>query len=710
MHVCLVSAPTVTEYQSLDEWRSQAVRSTASLPQLGILNLAAVLERLGDSPDIVEVNNAYLRFAEVSGGSSSASLAEFLAHAIVENDANLYGFSSICSTYPLTVRVAEAVKKLRPNATILFGGPQASVVDVQTLAAFPFVDLVLRGEAEITLPLLVGELGAEGRLDQVGGLTYRDGSAVRRNGNAPVIADLDNLPSPAYHLSRCLEGSHNASVELGRGCPFSCTFCSTNDFFRRNFRLRSPARVLQDMRDIAARYSITVDKRRVAEFCEAMIASGEGFTWSCSARTDCVDERLLDLMARGGCRGVFFGVEAGSRRMQKIIDKHLDPQRAEEIIDVAEKLGIGTTVSLITGFPEETWEDVRETLRIFMHSARCPHSGPRLNILAPLAGTPIYSAFKQQLVLEELCSDMSHQGLSQNDADLDLIRNNLEIFPNFYLLPMQNLDREILLELREFLTISVECFRWLLPAIDQTVVDILGFYLEWRVHRVLLRPDLVGSALRRYYVGRDFRSDFMAFVREHAVGKEQMTAALLTAEEALMKSTQAKMQSGQQVSSDEPLLWSDVPSNANFTHVVELQCNLHQIVEALKTRTNPPLQHERTFYAIREFSDGDRSLTKVSRWLASLIRACDGTRTIEEVVTQLSFDIPEVKDEVKSYVFVKLLQGAQTQGFVTIYRTDRTDSGSYKERHKNPNAVPAEDSWPRAEGWQDWAAREAPKA
>ena len=275
---------------------------------------------------------------------------------------------------------------------------------------------------------------------------------------------------------------------------------------------------------------------------------------------------------------------------------------------------------------------------------------------------------------------------------------------------MQNLDREILLELREFLTISVECFRWLLPAIDQTVVDILGFYLEWRAHRVLLRPDLVGSALRRYYVGRDFRSDFMAFVREHAVGKEQMTAALLTAEEALMKSTQAKMQSGQQVSSDEPLLWSDVPSNANFTHVVELQCNLHQIVEALKTRTNPPLQHERTFYAIREFSDGDRSLTKVSRWLASLIRACDGTRTIEEVVTQLSFDIPEVKDEVKSYVFVKLLQGAQTQGFVTIYRTNRTESGSYKQRHKNPNAVPAEDSWPRAEGWQDCATREAPKA
>ena len=250
----------------------------------------------------------------------------------------------------MTVRIAESVKKLRPNATIVFGGPQASVVDVATLKAFPFVDLVLRGEAEISLPALIAELATEVRLHQVAGLTYRDASEVRRNGNAPVIDDLDALPSPAYHLSQYLEGVKIASLELGRGCPFSCTFCSTNDFFRRNFRLRSPARVLRDMRAIAEKYSIThfdlvhdmftVDKRRVAAFCEAMAASGEGFTWSCSARTDCVDEPLLELMVRSGCRSVFFGVEAGSRRMQKIIDKHLDPQRAEEIIDIAEKLGL----------------------------------------------------------------------------------------------------------------------------------------------------------------------------------------------------------------------------------------------------------------------------------------------------------------------------------------------------------------------------------
>ena len=301
MDVCLVSAPTITEYNSVNEWSSNKVRFAALQSYLGILNLAAVLEGIGDRPSIIDANGAYLRFVEEVG--SSADFANFLGVEIVENSADLYGFGSICSTYPLTVRIAESVKKLRPNSTIVFGGPQASVVDVATLKAFPFVDFVLRGEAEISLPALIAGLAANVRLHQVAGLTYRDASQVRRNGNAPVIVDLDALPSPAYHLSQYLEGAKVASLELGRGRPFSCTFCSTNDFFRRNFRLRSPARVLRDMRAIAEKYSIkhfdlvhdmfTVDKRRVAAFCEAMAASGEGFTWSCSARTDCVDEPLL---------------------------------------------------------------------------------------------------------------------------------------------------------------------------------------------------------------------------------------------------------------------------------------------------------------------------------------------------------------------------------------------------------------------------------
>ncbi len=110
---------------------------------------------------------------------------------------------------------------------------------------------------------------------------------------------------------------------------------------------------------------------------------GTALQWSCSARTDCVDEELLDLMVRAGCEGIFFGVETGSPRMQKIIDKHLDIERAHEIIDAVERLGIRSTISLIVGFPEETWEDVRHSMRMFMHSTRCPKSYSAIECSGP---------------------------------------------------------------------------------------------------------------------------------------------------------------------------------------------------------------------------------------------------------------------------------------------------------------------------------------
>src|ERR1700691_2551884 len=155
---------------------------------------------------------------------------------------------------PFPLRIAKLVKAIRPNSTILIGGPQASVVAEPTLRAFPFVDFILRGETEESLPIFLEELSGQRRLDQVPGLAYRSVWGVQLNPNAPVITDLDALPFPAYHLTGELRGEHAASLELGRGCPFACTFCSTNDYFRRKFRLKSPARMLADMRAVAARY------------------------------------------------------------------------------------------------------------------------------------------------------------------------------------------------------------------------------------------------------------------------------------------------------------------------------------------------------------------------------------------------------------------------------------------------------------------------
>ena len=196
MPVCLVTAPTVAEFSDPAEIRSESVQNAAKDPQLGILSLAAVLEARDESVRILDLNRIYIDYFESVPKSASPELAESAACAIAANDAEIYGFSTICSSYPLTIRIAKALKAFRPNSTILLGGPQASVVDLETLAAFPAIDLVLRGEAEYTLPLLLDQLRGERKLDRVPGLSYRIGPQTQRNPNAPLINDLDALPSP----------------------------------------------------------------------------------------------------------------------------------------------------------------------------------------------------------------------------------------------------------------------------------------------------------------------------------------------------------------------------------------------------------------------------------------------------------------------------------------------------------------------------------
>lgn len=717
MHFALISTPTVTEFRSRAELLSAAVQDASREPQLGILNVAAVLEQWGDTPPIFDANAAYMRFALDAPGSGSEvpqsdidGFAHHLAETAVRSNADVYGLSTICSTYPLTLRIAAAIKQLRPCSTILLGGPQASVVDVATLETFPHIDYILRGEVEQSLPIFLQQLTGNYDFARVPGLTYREGgfgpgpgplrSTVRRTLNAPVIEDLDTIPSPAYHLSAHLDGATSAPIELGRGCPFACTFCSTNDFFRRRFRLRSPAKVLAEMRLLHARHGIrdfdlvhdmfTVDRKRVVAFCEAMAASGDNFTWRCSARTDCVDEALLEQMAGSGCRSVFFGIESGSTRIQRLIDKDLDPAYAQEMLAAAERHGMRSTASLITGFPQEEWQDVRDTLQIFMRAARCSRSHPQLNLLAPLANTPIYHAHKHEMELEELCSDMSHQGLNQSPQDLDLIRAFPEIFSNFYMVPAPALEREVLFELRQFLTVALELFRWPLCFIAQHT-DLLDFHAGWRYFRQHQTGPLTGTALRLYYVGQRFRPHFLAFLHQLELPGKPALSALLQAEAATSSAATAASNPPPPgtIPPGDPLHLAHTitlhPATRLLTLPYDLDTLLHSIAAATEPLPQPPIH-----YATSADAHGTISLRRITPLLAAVLQQCEHSTTPAHIVDTLAPNLYPDDPAMGAFLATELLRGAHRDGWLRAHHRNTTLAHTITTaipppaRHKTP--------------------------
>jgi hypothetical protein len=546
------------------------------------------------------------------------------------------------------------------------GGPQASVVDLATLAAFPFVDFVLRDEAEQTLPRFLEEWSGNRRFSSVPGLTFRSPFGPTRNPDAPVIDDLDALPRPAYHLTGELSNASYAMLELGRGCPFACTLCSTNDFFRRKFRVKSPPRVLADMRAIVQQYGIrrfelvrdmfTVDRRRVVDFCRHLIDSGEKLAWSSSARTDCVDDELLELMAAAGCVGVFFGIETGSKRMQRIIDKDLDPDRAKLMIDHAERLGIATTVSLITGFPEENGDDLRQSVAMYMHSLRQPNSTPQLNLLAPLAGTPIHSQYRDRMFLDSLCSDMSHQGRSQNESDRDLIRRYPHIFPNFYSLPTPELDRALYLELREFPRAGSLRLRWILVAIHRSGSGMLEFFCEWRKHREQLHPALGGGELRHYYTQKLFADELVSFARRGAGGALK---ALLTAYRKLRRE-ETRDSAIPRFHLSRRLASADLPVRAPHLHVIALDFDIQTVIDSLKG-AHTTMRRARRFYRAEQTPEGATRLIRIAPLIARALKLCDGRHTVEQFASKFAKGF-------RSDPMV-LLNALQNRGFIAMYRS-----------------------------------------
>ena len=144
MKVCLMNPLTMIDFGDTDLTLS-VNKIDAMSPPLGVLSLAAVLCDRGIAPQVVNINKLFLDFFINNGDCGSSDFLAFIIHHIESLSFDILGLSTRCNSFPLTIRIAREVKKLHPNVKIILGGPQASVVDMPTMKAFPFIDFVVRG-------------------------------------------------------------------------------------------------------------------------------------------------------------------------------------------------------------------------------------------------------------------------------------------------------------------------------------------------------------------------------------------------------------------------------------------------------------------------------------------------------------------------------------------------------------------------------------
>jgi len=364
---------------------------TATHFQLGLGYLAAVLMKEGHK---VWIYNADLA---PDTGDSSASITKLLEiheryPVALKNDAHpvwkevlailnkykpdVVGLTAKTPIYPSAQKIAQIIKeKYNKNCPVILGGPHATIASKNVLED-KNIDFIIIGEGELTIKELIKAIENKARdFSSIKGIGYKKDGKIILTQPRELIQNLDELPFPArdaiveenkyplYEMGR---------IETARGCPFMCEYCASNLIWTRKLRTKSPSYVIKEIKHLMQRYKLktfyfiddtfTANKKRVIELCNAIIKDKLNIEWGCETRVDLVDDEVISWMKKAGCNKIDVGIETGSPRMLKIVKKGTTIGQAIAASKLFNKHGIGWNAFLMMGFPEETKEDMQQTI------------------------------------------------------------------------------------------------------------------------------------------------------------------------------------------------------------------------------------------------------------------------------------------------------------------------------------------------------------
>lgn len=413
--------------------------SCATHMPIGILSLSSILKSKKFDVEILDFNYL-LKKGLINKCNNIKDNIFNIGDYILAMNPNIVDFYTMCNSYHISIMIAKYIKEKKKDIKILFGGPQATLTAEATLKAFPWIDIIGLGEGENIIEKLILSLENDSNLIEVSAIAYRDSNGiVYVNKRDALIDNLDKLPAINYNLID-MQYYDYTSIEAGRGCPFGCAYCSSKTFWKRKFRLKSAKRIFEEIKELKESYNrnifslehdlFTFNKEKVIELCNMIIDEELNISWDCSARVDTLDEKMIAIMSKSGCKGIYLGIETGSQRMQKIINKNLSLDKVWPCIDTLIKEGIQPTISFIYGFPEETLEDVRCTLEMVRIAKERKIKNVQLHLCTVLPGTELYKSCKDTLVLADNSSDIV--GFADITEFKDMISNYPDIFSQFY--------------------------------------------------------------------------------------------------------------------------------------------------------------------------------------------------------------------------------------------------------------------------------------
>ena len=336
-----------------------------------------------------------------------------IIHELLRFKPDIIGISQWTHNRHHSVELAKLCRTTLPSCIIIMGGGHATFCYEDILTDNSPVDIVVRGEAEVTLLELVAAECSKSTWQNIPGIAFRANGKTVVTPPRKNIDNLDSLPLPARYLDISVGVDIEFQAEFivtTRGCPSTCFFCSSPDFWGKKVRFRSPGAIVEEIQFVRQKYGLiyysirddtfTADRRRVLEFCTLLQEQNVYILWNCQSRVTAIDKELLIQMKRAGCECIQLGVESGSPRILRQLGKNILPPQIEKACSLIRDTGINLSIYLISDVPGEADDDILKTVELIRHI----HADD--GYVSPLAYYPGTQLYKEAVSSHKITSDI----------------------------------------------------------------------------------------------------------------------------------------------------------------------------------------------------------------------------------------------------------------------------------------------------------------
>ena len=321
-----------------------------------------------------------------------------IGEILLQKRPDVIGFSIVNANRWGGIEIARIAKTLLPNVVVVFGGIGTTFLWEHLMRHFPEIDFAVIGEGEYSFLNLIKHIEQKAEVNHIGnieGIVFRQSGQIIKTAVKGFIKDIDSLPMPSKYFNF-------QHISSSRGCPAKCNFCGSPGFWEQKVRFHSSEYFVEQVEQLYLKGinffyisddTFTMNSGRVIDICKGIIQKGIKITWYAISSVNYVDEEMLYWMRRAGCIQISYGVESGSEKIRKLLNKNIKTDNIKRAFELTTRYGILARAYFIYGSPEENWKTIQETIDL-IHEIK-PLSVV-FYILDIFPGTALYEDFKKR--------------------------------------------------------------------------------------------------------------------------------------------------------------------------------------------------------------------------------------------------------------------------------------------------------------------------